>query len=253
MALPAHHTKHLSALHYPFLSTSFTLAQRDDGLSNGTALWLGAQCLSLYLASLHTRRPASLRTPRAVELGSGVGLMPLALASLGYDVVATDIPAVTRSVLGPNIRANAGAGRVEVRVLDWTVDPGEWKWDVEHSVTPLGPVDTQEGLLAPPFDLIVSADTLYDPALVRPLLRTLHALSELSIVAGRAPPVYICLERRDPALIDAALAAARDEWGFAVERVPGRKVARAMERGGVRWAKSEWEGVEVWKLQLTPG
>ncbi|KAH7915002.1 putative methyltransferase-domain-containing protein [Hygrophoropsis aurantiaca] len=226
MALPAHHTQHLQCIAYPFnvSSSCFHLTQRNDRATTGTALWLGAQCLALYLASIaRTNHPL-----RAIDLGSGIGLLPLALGSLGYDVLATDVPLIVDTVLRPNILANPTRGTVDVRVLDWTE-----------------PLDTHTA-----WDLIVTADTLYEPSLVRPLLRTLHALARASTVAGRAPPVYVCLERRDPALIEAALAAARDEWGFALTRVADRKIARAMGRGGVHWAREEWAGVEVWKLAL---
>ena len=74
------------------------LYQRDDGQSNGTALWLGGQCLSLYLVDIarkavtirekatassssleapsHTasRDMPALPRPKAIELGSGIGL-----------------------------------------------------------------------------------------------------------------------------------------------------------------------------------
>lgn len=69
-ALPAHLTKHLSVLRYPIADTIIHLSQLDDGQSNGTALWLGAQCLSAFLAH---NIPANLR-PKVVELGSGIGL-----------------------------------------------------------------------------------------------------------------------------------------------------------------------------------
>lgn len=50
-ALPAHHTKHLPLLVYPIPDNlTLHLAQSDDGESNGTALWLGAQILSAFLA-----------------------------------------------------------------------------------------------------------------------------------------------------------------------------------------------------------
>ena len=72
--LPAHETKHIPALKYTLLGHTFHLAQSDDGRSNGTALWLGAQVLSLYLVC-HLKPPLpGHRRPRAVELGSGVGL-----------------------------------------------------------------------------------------------------------------------------------------------------------------------------------
>lgn len=72
---PAHATKHIPLLSYPFASSTFHLAQLNDGASNGTALWLGAQCLSIYLASIHHKlTPPSATRPRVVELGSGIGL-----------------------------------------------------------------------------------------------------------------------------------------------------------------------------------
>lgn len=68
--IPAYDTKHLKSLEYP----PFVLAQSNDGHSNGTALWLGGQILSFYLPQ-HLKPPAPGQTrPRAVELGSGVGL-----------------------------------------------------------------------------------------------------------------------------------------------------------------------------------
>lgn len=71
-AQPAHKTKHCSFLDYQFNHSHFQLAQLDNGISNGTALWLGAQCLSYYLAENH----AKYRQPEmsAIELGSGIGL-----------------------------------------------------------------------------------------------------------------------------------------------------------------------------------
>lgn len=77
---PAHETKHLPLLVYPFRHHVFHLAQRDDGATNGTGLWLGAQCLSLYLSDALKSRPSSSSAasgsppPRAIELGSGIGL-----------------------------------------------------------------------------------------------------------------------------------------------------------------------------------
>lgn len=83
---PAHHTKHLPVLAYPFNDVAFHLVQRDDGISNGTALWLGAQVLSVYLSAEFKGKSKTIETgtnnnmydtarPKAVELGSGIGLM----------------------------------------------------------------------------------------------------------------------------------------------------------------------------------
>ena len=83
MALrPAHETKHIPLLQYPFRAHTFHLTQLDNGATNGTGLWLGAQCLSLYLSNLLRNRPMSSsglpagaqRPKTAIELGSGIGL-----------------------------------------------------------------------------------------------------------------------------------------------------------------------------------
>lgn len=53
--LPAHDTKHVPLLTYPFRDDIiFTLSQSDDGANNGTALWLGSQILSAFLTDTLT-------------------------------------------------------------------------------------------------------------------------------------------------------------------------------------------------------
>jgi len=109
-------------------------------------------------------------------------------------------------------------------------------------------------LSGPPFDLIVTSDTIYSPELVQPLLRTLHALCYASKAAlpppARSPPVYLCIERRDPYLIDSTLSEARSIWGFTVTRIPHKRISKAMEKGGVKWDKEDWEGIKIWKMTL---
>ncbi|KAF4614812.1 hypothetical protein D9613_002958 [Agrocybe pediades] len=116
--LAAHLTKHIPLLHYPFAGSLFALSQLSNGHSNGTALWLGGQCLAMYLAQMHAKfRPSHLtRLPRVIELGSGIGLTALSLSSLGWDVLATDIPHVITSVLEKNIK-NEG---IRVTGIDWS-------------------------------------------------------------------------------------------------------------------------------------
>lgn len=184
----------------------------------------------------------------------------LALSSLGWDVLATDIPPVISTVLATNIQNNLSpsSGLIQIRELDWTVPPHDWIWDndkaisSQHTSSP-SQLSNSINLLNPPYDLICAADTVYVPSLVQPLLRTLHALCKLSVTASagsRSPPIYICIERRDPALVDSLLSEARTTWGFLVVRIPHRRLVKAMEKGRVAWAKEEWEGIEIWKMTL---
>lgn len=226
---------------------------------------------------------------------------------MGWDVLATDTAHVIASVLGPNILHNinvsAHFGAVQVKELDWTVLPSDWIWNNSTYVAvhspeipdPLAPSCNEnlrgieerisDETLKPPFDLVVTSDTIYSPALITPLLRTIHHLCCCSLPttnvhlaspvmpitritsatdkqpqstsasmpnsrSNRRTPVYIALENRDPELISSFLAQAQEEWGFIVERVPDRKVAKSMEKGGIVWDRGDWEGVEIWKMVL---
>jgi hypothetical protein len=192
----------------------------------------------------------------------------LTLASLGWDVLATDIPKVISTVLSRNIAQNTAvlpidSGTIAIRELDWTVPPEQWQWDNSNAIASSdstrpsfisGP-SRSEKPLGPPFDLVVTSDTIYSPELTQPLLRTLHALCYASIAApalsARSPPVYLCIERRDPSLIDSALSEAQSVWGFDVTRIPHKRISKAMVKGGVKWDKEDWEGIEIWKMTLS--
>jgi hypothetical protein len=67
------------------------------------------------------------------------------------------------------------------------------------------------------------------------MLRALHSLSTLSAVAfpsHRFPPIVLCIERRDSLLVD-CLGDAQIIWHFNVERIPHKKLSKAVERSGV--------------------
>ncbi|KAJ7172535.1 hypothetical protein C8R46DRAFT_1086320, partial [Mycena filopes] len=247
--LPATNTKGLPVLRCPFpsASTVFELHQSDDGSSNGTALWLGAQCLSAYLVHSAIVKQGM----RAIDLGSGIGLTALTLAHLGCNTIATDLPTVISSCLAKNVENNRpnGPGEIRVRELDWTVPPDRWVWDDDTLIASpaCSTLATDHGTAqqSPYFDIIVSADTIYAPSST-PFLRTLHALCASS--APRRPVVLICIERRDPAVIDRFIEEAQSIWGFVVTRVPPRKLSKALEKSGFKWAKDDWDGVELYKL-----
>jgi hypothetical protein len=174
------------------------------------------------------------------------------MARLGCNIVATDLPFVISSCLSKNIENNIlppGSAEILVRELDWTVPPDRWFWDHETIIASptCSPPELQQ--LTQGFDLIVSADTVYSLELVNPFLRTLHALCMSSFVASsRSPVVFICLERRDPAVIDRTLEDAKSKWGFAVHRISQHKLSKALAKSGYKWEKNDWEGVELWKL-----
>lgn len=183
----------------------------------------------------------------------------LTLSSMGWDVVATDLPAVIDTVLARNVANNNSAlpsdsGTIQVRALDWAVPAEQWLWDNDKiiastdDIPAASPSSDDTTLLRPPFDLIVTADTVYSTELVHPLLQTLQALCKQSAVTSpkgtREPPVHLCLERRDPVLVDYVLAEAAKSW--TVKRVPHGKLTRAIEKGGHLWEQSQWEDVEIW-------
>lgn len=131
------------------------------------------------------------------------------------------------------------------------VEPDQWSWTDTKSVSSpcLNKDPTAEGPVGPPFDLIVTSDTVYIPKLAQPLLRTIHALASLSSARGKNPLILVCFERRDPLLIDRTLDDARQAWGFKPERIPHKKLVQAMDKAGLKWDKEDWNGVELWKLK----
>jgi hypothetical protein len=179
-------------------------------------------------------------------------------------VLATDVPPVLE-LLRHNVEQNVAAlpwstGRIDIRELDWTVLPESWTWNNPSTIATHGTVaeNSASAHVHPHFDLVITADTLYQPTLTQPLLRSLHHL--ITMTSSSFPPTsdssssrtrcYVALERRDPALIDAALNSAQQEFGFTCDRVPPRKLAKAMKEAALNWEKDDWDGVEIWELSL---
>ncbi|KAF8445318.1 hypothetical protein BGX38DRAFT_1094655, partial [Terfezia claveryi] len=219
---------------------------------------------------------------RAVELGSGIGLAALVLASLGIDVVATDLPVVIMQVLEKNINTHLELvetlvasmlprnsriepGKIDVKVLDWTADPSTWRWDETRWISPRTNGDlgrTEGNSIGPPFDLVIISDTIYERSLIPSILQTLY---QLSILSKRTSPhskktlyplIFLSLERRDGGLVDGALQQAR-EMGFACEMIRIGKLTKLMKKAGLHTMPTDrglglWDGVEIWRLQLKP-
>lgn len=254
--LPASQTKHLPVLLHPLprdLTTLLTLRQLSsrpsstsilasttpaplgsDSVSGtgttGTTLWLSAQIVAVYLSSLLL---PSTSSRRVLDLGSGVGYIPLVLSSLGYDMVASDIEPVLSSVLRPNLddglRVLKSTGRdvgdVRLLELDWT-DPAKWRRMDDDG-----------------FSMIVSTDTLYHRPLVQPFWDALLHFSDIT----PTPLILLGIERRDTDLVDSALEIGR-EMGFDLRRVGRGRMEKCVEKAGWGWKGGEgWEGVEIWR------
>ncbi|KAL7266798.1 hypothetical protein RUND412_010640 [Rhizina undulata] len=258
--IPSHKTKSTPLLHYPILPTSLvlTLTQSDTAENTtGSTLWLGSQLLSLYLTDIYYKAkslPAQARrNPRAIELGAGVGLTSLVLASLGFDVLATDLPVVIKTVLSANVTRNKDTvmswglkegretGEVVVGELDWYSADEDLEDSREEARSGVA-----EGY---PFDLIVTSDTLYHESLIMPLLQTLRALSRASRMGKKFPLILLGLEKRDPWLIAVALEKARS-MGFECRKILPETLEKVMRTAGVMWQSEDWEGVEIWKWKF---
>lgn len=169
------------------------------------------------------------------------------------------------------------AALLQCKELDWTVEPELWTWAEESHIASQNRVELEKIVnsspqiraqgeaaaakaeaeanmraLEPPFDLILTADTLYNTSLVSPLLRSLHHLARRSTGAGArySCPIYLCVEQRDPELMTKAYDECKSRWGFHAERIKATKIRRSLEKAGIRWAENEWIGVEIWKLKL---
>ena len=189
----------------------------------------------------------------------------LTLSLLGFTTLTTDVPFILSSVLLPNLRRNPTSHPLHARELDWTVPSSSWNWSSNGGGTGTSITSTwvdpsrlaselpsssshttkPSETIAPPFDLILTTDTLYTPQLLPHLLSTLRALSLLS---HSPPPILLALERRDTTLIDMALDRAREE-GFEVKMVSKGRIAKSVDRWLGWKEREEWEGVEVWKLR----
>lgn len=175
------------------------------------------------------------RTPKLTLIHSG--LVSATLAALGFNALATDVPAVIESVTAPNAAsaASAGAG-YHVQALDWH--------DALSDRTPSSQ-DESRRIVEDEYDVILTADTVYSPALNRPLVSTLRRLARRG--PGRPPPTtLVALERRDPLLVEQFFALASE--AFACERVDPGKIKEMVS--GLGWSEDDWDGVEIWSLRL---
>ncbi|KAF1971656.1 VPS28-domain-containing protein, partial [Bimuria novae-zelandiae CBS 107.79] len=147
----------------PTQDDSFELSIHEPALTGddlGLKTWAASYLLAKRLHTFDFLQPAHIRRHRVLELGSGTGLVGMAMAGLGADVVLTDLPSIYAN-LARNAEANASTlegtgGTIRTGVLDWT-NP--------HSCTlyPKGTVSANSDgeALTEKFPLILAADSLY--------------------------------------------------------------------------------------------
>lgn len=166
------------------LDRKFTIPTRNDPLELsihepaltgddlGLKTWAASYLLAKRLHTLECTLPTEGGRVRVLELGSGTGLVGLAMAGLGAHVVLTDLPSI-HSNLSRNVEANRSAleqrgGSVSTGVLDWTTPQS-------CTLFPrgIGGVEGGGDELTEKFRLILAADSLYSPHHPRLLVDTI--------------------------------------------------------------------------------
>ena len=251
--LPANDTKELVELIYPIskLECTFNLLQvAGDGSTTGSSLWISSQILICFLLEKYDRRKINKENNRVIELGAGIGLTSLVLERLGWKVIATDIAPPLHTVLQPNITQNS-KGDIKVCSLDWTAISDEMIDNDEFEV-----------------DLVVTADTIYQPALVDGLCETIQLLLKKALKEQtyndkqtikkasslqKRPHALIALERRDDKQVQIALNRAKEEYNLTLKQISSREIRKTVDAcfgNSSNWPRQVWDDVEIWRADL---
>jgi len=127
---------------------------------------------AVVLAKMLEHNPALVSGKRIVELGAGQGIVGIAAAMLGADVMVTDHPGALESLEQSIGRNQEGVtGTLNAAALDWTNL-------------------TAADALGPPYELLLLADVVWVMELIVPLVGMMRRLS------GPATVVYFAYQSR---------------------------------------------------------
>jgi len=159
----------------PTKSDSFTLSIYEPALTGddlGLKTWAASYMLSKRLHKFELVDSGANSRPQILELGSGTGLVGLAMAALGADVVLTDLPSIHEN-LAHNTKKNATTierygGSTRTGTLDWT-QPASCELYTNGLLTETLEASTSK------FPVILAADSLYSPEHPAMLVDTIAA------------------------------------------------------------------------------
>lgn len=147
----------------PTSAASFELSIHEPALTGddlGLKTWAASYLLAKRLHSFRLVPVDNTQRLRVLELGSGTGLVGLAMAGLGADVILTDLPSICPN-LEHNVQSNlqvvtGNKGSAHTAVLDWT-QPKSYCPFSDSAAT------NETHILPAKFPLILAADALYSP------------------------------------------------------------------------------------------
>lgn len=147
----------------PSSNESFEIDIHEPALTGddlGLKTWAASYLLAKRLHTCTIPSPCDGQRLQVLELGSGTGLVGLAMAGLGADVVLTDLPSIHAN-LARNAESNSATiisngGSTRTGVLDWT-KPGICE------LIPAVADSKQNETIDYKFPLILAADSLYSP------------------------------------------------------------------------------------------
>lgn len=179
----------------------------DERLPYWADLWPSALVLAERLIG------ESGQGRKLLELGCGLGLVSLAAAMIGFEVLATDYYREALEFTAVNAARNELADKIDTRLVDWR----RWPDDLES------------------FDLVVASDVLFDrpnPALVAGALARSLAPGGLALVTDPSRQVAATFhdecERRG----------LKAECALRLPRLDG-KTAITVELHEVRWQETD--------------